>query len=152
MRSSVCLAGDRYGKVQTTCRYQYQYRYLTASRAEAGLLLTMEATYRNSKQCIGDEKLLIPPQHHTSWKMSTWLCCNDTGDDLLKVSMEYLPETLGFRSTKPSYVLSGYVHRTSERFCPIQMRCVIVRMADDNRLQAAFRLDEVYGLIVQVGN
>lgn len=67
----------------------------------------------------------------------------------LRNAPDQLPHPSLILAIQPFRIVLADVHRAPEYVCPLQMRSIEVRMADDDGLQPAFSVNKVNGIRVQ---
>ncbi len=95
---------------------------------------------------VCNEKLPLPVQYQAAVKVTSGFYCGDSGQDGLVSGAQQDSLTIpvvAVASIEPFLVLYRRIHGTVERFSPVQMGGVEVRMRDDYRFQPAFGFDLV---------
>lgn len=108
-------------------------------------------TYWDSHQRVGYEEFLFPVQNQTAREVSADLYRLDARDDRLTFADE-LPSTSLIDLAQPLLVRSSQIDWTIEDLCPVKVGRVVMRVADDNRLQSSSTLDPRDSVFVQVAD
>lgn len=87
------------------------------------------------------KQLLVPVEAQTSVKVASSFDSCNTRHNSFRWTFDKSSKVPVVHAVEPLLILPRHVDGAIERFGPLQVRGVEVRMADDDSLQAAFGVD-----------